>query len=343
VRRALVIATAVAGVVLGLVPDAIVRAQAPLKGTLNVCHAGSLLAAFTQVEAAFAKQHPEVMIVDASGGSVDLGRRLAAGTLACDVYAPADHMVIDVLLKPAHLADFTIVFAKGRMVLAYMASDSKAGVLPVTGAFDPPVSVPAVAGGWQDTLTAAGVRISGGHPFLDPGGYRAHMIFELAQSHLRIPGLYNALLQHYQVTPADPGGVAPALGREFNFQFTYEHSAAAAAKRDGQYRYATLPEEIDLSGARGRQYNSSVTIPGLGTPFAAAGAVIAATAVEWGLTIPANASNRVAAIAFVGALLDAGGRDALTANGPAPIVPARATRADYSRIPETLKALVAAR
>ena len=54
-------------------------------------------------------------------------------------------------------------------------------------------------------MTAGGVRISGAHPFLDPGGYRAHMIFELAQQHLKVPGLYNALLQHYQVTPADPG------------------------------------------------------------------------------------------------------------------------------------------
>ncbi len=336
----------IGAVVLGFI--AIVRAQpagltspAQLGGALNVCHAGSLLAAFTQVEQDFAKQHPDVAIADTAGGSVDLGRRFAAGSLACDVYAPADHLDIDVLLKPARLADYTIVFAKGRMVLAYMANDPKAATLPVTGAFNPPASVPAVAGGWQQTLIASGVRISGAHPFLDPGGYRAHMIFDLAQRHLKVPGLYNALLLHYQVTPADPAGAAPALGKDFNFQFTYEHTAAAAAKRDPQYRYATLPSEIDLSG--GRTYASSVTIPGLGTATSQRTVVIQAAPVEWGLTIPSNSPNRDTAIAFVAMLLGDSGRAALTANGPTPLTPARASRSDAARLPAALKTLVNSR
>ena len=118
--------------------------------------------------------------------------------------APADHLVIDAMLKPARLADFSIVFASGRMVLAYLATDARAKGLPVSGSFDPPSSVPQVAAGWFDVLTAPGVRISGAHPFMDPGGYRAHMIFELAQAHYKVPGLQNALLQHYQVNVADP-------------------------------------------------------------------------------------------------------------------------------------------
>ena len=319
---------------------ALARAQQPLRGALNVCHAGSLLAAFTQVEQEFSQQHPDVKIADTSGGSVDLGRRFAAGTLACDVYAPADHLDIDALLKPARLADYTIVFAKGRMVLAYMANDPKASKLPVSGTFTPPERVPAAATGWQDVLTASGARISGAHPFLDPGGYRSHMIFELAQQHLKIAGLYNALLQHYQVTPADPGGTPLTLGKDFSFQLTYEHSAAAAAKRDPQYRYAALPAEIDLSGTNGVQYKGSVTIPGLGTAGSAASVVIAASPVEWGLTIPDNSPNRENAVAFVAALLGPSGRSALIANGPPPIAPARVSRADASRIPAALKLLV---
>ena len=228
------------------------------------------------------------------------------------------------------------------MVLAYMANDPKAATLPVSGAFNRPGPVPSVASGWQQTLTAGGVKISGAHPFLDPGGYRAHMIFELAQQHLKVPGLYNALLQHYQVTPADPVGAAPVLGKDFNFQFTYEHSAAAAAKREPQYRYAALPTEIDLSGADGRQYTATVTIPGLGTPSSRATVDIPATAVEWGLTVPLNSANREAAIAFVSAVLGSSGRAALASNGPAPITPARVSRADSGRVPAALKSLVVA-
>jgi len=328
-----------------LVPaqQAALTSSAPRGRTLNVCHAGSLLAAFTQVEQEFGRQHPDVTIVDTSGGSVDLGRRLATGSLACDIYAPADHLLIDTLLKPARLADYTIVFATGRMVLAYTFTDPKAATLPVTGAYNPPSVVPVVASGWQNALTASGVRIGGAHPFLDPGGYRAHMIFELAQRYLRVPGLYNALLQHYQVTPADPGGAAPILGKDFNFQFTYEHTAAAAAKRDPQYRYATLPSDIDLSGSHGGAYPSRVTIPGLGTPASQPTVVIEATPVEWGLTIPSTSANRDAAIAFVTLLLGESGRAALTVNGPAPLAPARVNRTDRDRLPASLRTLVTTR
>ena len=303
---------------------------------LHVCHAGSLLAAFTQVEGEFKKQHPEIVITDTSGGSVDLVRRFAAGRLECDVLAPADHLVIDAMLKPARLADFSIVFASGRMVLAYLASDSKAKALPVSGAFAPPSSVPQVGAGWYDVLTAPGVRISGAHPFMDPGGYRAHMIFELAQAHYKVPGLQNALLQHYQVNVADPSASAPALGKDFSFQLTYEHNAARTATQDPSYRYAALPSEIDLSRDGSL---AAITIPGLGIPGSAASVTIKASRVEWGLTIPTKSRNRETAIAFVASLLGAAGSAALTTNGPAPLRPARVTRQDFDRLPQALRNL----
>jgi len=301
---------------------------------LHVCHAGSLLAAFTQVEGEFKKQHAEVVITDTSGGSVDLVRRFAAGRLECDVLAPADHLVIDAMLKPARLADFSIVFASGRMVLAYLATDSKAKALPVSGAFAPSSSVPQVGAGWYDVLTAPGVRISGAHPFMDPGGYRAHMIFELAQAHYKVPGLQNALLQHYQVNVADPSASAPALGKDFSFQFTYEHNAARTATQDPSYRYATLPPEIDLS--RGGE---SITIPGLGIPGSAPSVTIKASRVEWGVTIPVKSRNRENAVAFLALLLGPAGRDALATNGPAPLLPARVTAQDYDRVPLSVRTL----
>ena len=306
-----------------------------------MCHAGSLLAAFTQLEGEFKKQRPGVTVVDTSGGSVDLVRRFAAGSLECDVIAPADHLVIDTMLKPSRLVNYTIVFATGRMVLAYMATDAKASALKVTGSFNPPTSVPQVNPGWYEVLTGAGVRVNGAHPFMDPGGYRTHMIFELAQSHYQVPGLYNALLQHYQVNVADPSAAppAPVLGKDFTFQFTYEHTAAAAAKRDSSYRYAMLPAEIDLSSSKPDLYPSGVTIPGLGIQGSMASVTIPASAVAWGVTIPGNARNRDNAVAFLELLLGQSGRMALTTNGPMPLPRARVSRSDYQRLPEALQAL----
>lgn len=318
-------------------------AQSPA-GRLHVCHAGSLTASFTSVEQAFTQQHPTVTIVDAAGGSVDLARRLAAGRLECDVFAPADHLVIDRLLKSSQLAQYTIRFARGRMVLAYLATDPKAATLPVDTREGGQANrtVPQVTGQWFEALTAPGVRIAGAHPFLDPGGYRTHMIFELAQAHYQVPGLYNALLQHYQVNGADPSGPAPALGKDFNFQFTYEHNAAAAAKTIAAYRYAALPPEIDLSREMAGQYAASViTIPGLGIRGSSASVAIPASVVEWGVTIPTNARNPESAVAFVRSLLGPAGRAALTANGPAPMTQARVSRQDYRRLPVQLRNLTA--
>jgi molybdate/tungstate transport system substrate-binding protein len=175
---------------------------------------------------------------------------------------------------------------------------------------------------------------------MDPGGYRTHMIFELAQAHYKVPGLYNALLQHYQVNVADPSSPAPALGKDFSFQFTYEHNAAAAARRDASYRYARLPLEIDLSSDP--RLPLSITIPGLGIPGSSPSVTIPATAVAWGVTIPTNSKNRENAIAFVSSLLGPVGRAALTANGPPPMTRARVSRADYQRLPEPLRPLATA-
>jgi molybdate/tungstate transport system substrate-binding protein len=314
---------------------------AAVAGPLTVCHAGSLTAAFTTIEAAFTAAHPEVMLTDVAGGSVDLARRFATGAIACDVFAPADHLVIDTLLRPAGLADSSIVFAHGRMVLAYVATDPRAQALAVEGSFAPPQSLPRVQDNWYTVLTAPGVRIAGAHPFLDPGGYRAHMIFELAESHHKVPGLYNALLRHYVVNPADGATPAPVLGRDFDFQFTYEHSAAAAAMRDPSYRYALLPPEIDLSGTNDRLYpQSRIIMPGLGTPRSARSVSIPASTVEWGVTIVANTRHRDAAAAFVTMLLGQTGHDALAASGPAPITPARVTRRDAGRLSKAIRALV---
>ena len=245
-----------------------VRPQAS-RAALNVCHAGSLSAAFVEIEKAFATQHPDVHITDVAGGSVTLARRLASGVQSCDVYASADYVDIDQFLKPAGIADYTVRFARGRMVLAYLSTDPRTQGVAAPGEFTPPSSIPDAAPGWYQKLMAPDVRIAGAHPFLDPGGYRAHMILELAGKHYQIPSLYNALLEHYQVIPAATRGDAaetPTLGRDFSFQITYEHSAAATALGNPAYRYVHLPDRIDLSNPDNNAYyaQAAVTMPGLG-------------------------------------------------------------------------------
>jgi len=144
--------------------------------------------------------------------------------------------------------------------------------------------------------------------------------------------------------PAD-AAAAPALGRDFNFQFSYEHSAAATARRNSDYRYLQLPDRIDLSAPSNAAFYSqaSVTLPGLGIPQALAPVTIPASRASWGLTIVKTSVNRDNALAFVAQFLGPAGRAALTANGPSPIAPASVSPEDYKQIPQELRALVATR
>ena len=137
---------------------------------------------------------------------------------------------------------------------------------------------------------------------------------------------------------------ASTLGRDYNFQITYEHGAAAAAETNPSYRYARLPDRIDLSNP---EYNSdyaraSVTIPGLGLPGAKT-VTISGSRAAWGLTILKSSPNQELAGAFVSMLLGPVGTAALTASGPMPLIPATVSPDDHPRLPKSLQSLVAAR
>jgi len=252
-------------------------------------------------------------------GSVDAGRQITAGGIPADLYAPADYLDIDLLMKPAGYASFNIVFARGRMVLAYSAKK--------TASLN--------AAKWYEALTAQGATVGSGNAFLDPGAYRAPMIFQLAEAYYKVPNLYNTLLGHV---------VIPSAGS--TFQLTYEHNARATAKTDPDYKYIELPAEIDMSDpAKDVWYkqNAVVVIPGLGTPKSARAVAIPGNHVAWGITLMNEAPNKENAIKFLELLLSSDGITSLRENGPDPLTPAEVSADDFKRLPERLKPLVRVR
>jgi hypothetical protein len=168
----------------------------------------------------------------------------------------------------------------------------------------------------------------------------------LAQVHYNLPNLATLLLEHLTINAAAGSDAedGPTLGRDYSFQFIYEHSAAATAKSNPSYRYVALPDRIDLSTTSNNSYygQASVTIPGIGAPGAMASISIPATRVAWGLTILKRSPDPENAIAFVNLLLGAAGTAAFNANGPAPITPALVTASDYARLPTSIQSLVTA-
>jgi len=305
----------------------------PTNQQLIIYRAGSLTRAFQPLEAAFTCQ-TGIQVKDEAMGSVDAGRQITAGGHACDLYAPADYLDIDLFMKPAGYANFDIVFAHGRMVLTYSASGLAAKKLPPIAEAG---QAKAVAK-WYEILTMPGVSIGGGNPFLDPGAYRAPMIFQLAEAYYKVPNLYNDMLKHLVSS-----GQGATLGKQFDFQFSYEHNARATAMTNPDYHYVDLPDEVNMSDPAKDAYykqNAVVVMPGLGTSRSARSIEVPAAHVAWGITLMNDAPNKENAIKFLQMLLSPAGTASLNANGPAPISPALVSAADLHKLPESLRPLV---
>jgi molybdate/tungstate transport system substrate-binding protein len=301
---------------------------------LIIYRAGSLTRAFAPLEAAFTCQ-TGIQVKDTAMGSVDAGRQITAGGQACDLYAPADYLDIDLFMKPAGYSTFDIVFAQGRMVLAYSASGLAAKKLP------PIAESGKVVAKWYEILAMPGVAIGAGNPFLDPNAYRTPMIFQLAEEFYKVPNLYNNLLGHVVVPGPDASQIT--LGKQLDFQFTYEHGAQATAKTNPDYRYVSLPDEINLSDPAKNAYyaqHAVVVLPGLGTPRSAKTIAVPGARVAWGITLLKDAPNRENAIKFLQLLLSSTGTTMLKDNGPTPISPALVSPADSGKLPESLRRLV---
>jgi ABC-type molybdate transport system substrate-binding protein len=314
-------------------------ACAPGTPQLIVYHAGSLTAAFSAVEALLTQQ-TGICVTDVAAGSVDAARRVTTGQEPCDIFASADFEVIDLLLKPAGFADYDILFGEGGMVLAYTTNSKNAATITAAGGvFNPPAIIPNVAEDWYLQLMQPGVAIAGFHPFLDPSGYRADLIFQLMDQLYQVPNLYDLLLGHYSIAKS-----TDALGKTYDYQLIYEHSAFAAFNADAtkSYRYAKLPDEVSLSDPQlnHRYRKATITIPGLGLPDTEETVSIPGTRVVWGLTVLKTAANPVNALKFLLLLFGPQGVALQTAVGPDPISPPIVKAKDIARLPSPLRSLV---
>jgi ABC-type molybdate transport system substrate-binding protein len=292
---------------------------------LLIAAAGSLTSSFTPVQKAFTER-TGVCVDLITGGSVKLARELVTPQgRAVDIFASADAEVNERMLVPAHLTGHVIRFARGAMVLAYTSASRQAATIAVDGV---------VAPDWTAQLLASDARIGGSHPFLDPGGYRADMIFQLAQLSSGQPGLYNALLDRSVVSRK-----GDVLGSSVDYQFTYEHSARAAqaADKTGAYRYARLPDNIAMAvPLRGPLAAAGVTMAGVDgvTPVR-----IPASRVTWGLSIMAKAPHAALAEQFLQLFFSPEGL-ALRAAGPTPIAPPQVPANEMASLPAALRTIV---
>jgi ABC-type molybdate transport system substrate-binding protein len=267
-------------------------------------------------------------------------RRITTGQEPCDIFASADFEIIDLMLKPAGFADYDILFGQGGMVLAYTTSSKNAATITAPGGvFNPPESVLAVADDWYMQLMQPGVAIGGSHPLSRSERLPRRPDLSAADQLYQLPNLYDLLLEHYSVIKA-----TDALGKTYDYQFIYEHSALSAYNADAtkSYRYAKLPDQVGLSNPQlNRRYRkAAITIPGLGLPDTDTTVSIPATRVVWGLTVLKSAANRDNALKFLQLLFGPQGVALQTAAGPTPISPPIVNARDFEPLPSLLRPLV---
>jgi molybdate/tungstate transport system substrate-binding protein len=181
-----------------------------------------------------------------SAGSLETARKITDLGRRPDVVALADTALFSALLAP-YTGPVTAL-AHTRMVLAYTARSRFADVIDSTD--------------WFRVIQRPGVEVGRSDPTLDPAGYRALLVAELAERHYGIPGLAKALVAHAPQRNVRPKSAdLVALLQTGNLDYAWEYESVA---RGVGLRYVRLPAAIDLGDpALAPQYAAAtVRVPG---------------------------------------------------------------------------------
>ena len=262
-------------------------------------NAGSLAYPFRELLAAFVRNHPTVQPQQESSGSLEAARKLTELGKIPDVLAVADYGVIAKLLMPAH-ATWYASFASNAMVLAY--SDRSAGAREVSG------------DNWWRILLRPEVRWGQSDPALDPNGYRALMVFQLAESYYQQPGLarrLEAARRPSYVRPNEAQLLGLLQAGELDYAWSYRSLATTAG-----LRWVTLPPEIDLSDPERAAFYATARVRLPGPRLGSADSVeFRGEPILYALTIPKAAPHPELARAFVEFVLSPAGQGILRQAG----------------------------
>lgn len=273
--------------------------QAPLRGELIVFNAGSLGKPFSELLAAFRRQHPEVKPAQENSGSLEAARKLTELNKVPDVLGVADYGIIPKLLIPRH-ATWYATFARNAMVLAY--TDQSTGAAEINSK------------NWWEVVLRPGIRAGHSDPTLDPNGYRTLMVFQLAEKFYRQPGLATRLDQAFPpkfMRPKEADLTALLQAGELDYSWSYLSIAKTAG-----LRHVDLPAEINLSDPRlADQYAAArVRLPG-SSRGGRDSVEFVGEPIVYALTIPSSAPHPGTAQAFVHFIFSPEGKSILKSNG----------------------------
>ena len=279
-------------------PAAAQQAGPRVADTLLIYHAGSLTDPMRELADTFERTHPGVHVRRESGGSVDLATRALVPGQAPDVLALADYAIIPRLLMPAH-AGWYAIYAGNAMVIA--SSPKSTGTRGLTG------------DNWTEILLRPGVRAGHSDPALDPGGYRAVLVFQLAGEFYHRPGLADSLARAVPTVAAPAGKTLYDLLEAGTLDYVITYRSSAHSR--GLPGWLSCRPAINLSdpGLAATYDRAMIRLPV--RPGSTDSISLHGEPIQYGVTILNEARHAELAAEFVSLLLSKTGRGALERGG----------------------------
>jgi len=316
-RRRIIVPLAV--ISLCLVTGGAVWAQ-KLGGMVAVLYAGSLGAVVDKGLTPAVERTTGYGVQGEGHGSVAAARMIRDRLRTPDVFFSADPAVNSSILMGRQnrgLVEWYLTFASADLVIGYN---------PKSRFKEDFEQVRAGKLAWYDVLAKPGVKFGRTDPNLDPKGYRALFLFELAERHYRRPGLVALLggpVNPAQIFP-EPELLIRMESGQLDAAVFYRHEVVAHA-----LPFIELPDEVNQSNPRlaplygERRYTTDRGMTVMGVP------------ILFTITIPTTVRNAAGALAFVRFVLSEQGRAVLTQHGlhPAPVL----VGGDRAKVPAELR------
>jgi molybdate/tungstate transport system substrate-binding protein len=273
------------------------RERTEAEPSLTVFNAAALGPPFRDLLAAFASTTGPLRTQQENAPSLEVIRKLTELGQVPDILAVADQALLLTLVLPRY-ASWYLLFGTNALVLAYGPGAKHAAEIN--------------ADNWWQVLQRPSVQVGRSDMRVDPSGYRADMVMQLAETYYGQPELtrrLRATIPERNVRRAEADLSAHLEIGELDYGWTYESLAIAHG-----LKYVKLPPQIDLSDpAYAQAYSrAEVTIPEPGgrPPLLLRGAPII-----FALTIPTEAQHPRIAEQFVRFLLSPGGAAVLRRSG----------------------------
>lgn len=264
-------------------------------GPLVVFNAGSLARPLRAALDSFAARQG-VAFEQEQAGSLETARKVTELGRVPDVIALADYKIFPQLLVPEHTSWYA-QFARNRMVLAHTARSRHADLISPSN--------------WWQIVLRPGVETGHSDPDLDPAGYRALLVMQLAERYYRQPGLSDRMrraIPPRNIRPKEIDLVALLETAELDYAFEYE-SVARGASLD----FVALPDSISLGNRADSAFYETATVRVVGRRPGDS-LTLRGEPIVYALSIPRRAAHPRLAERFVMFLMSEDGRRILRAN-----------------------------